>query len=305
MALVSGPAVAMILLAAAVKISMPPVLFVSAMQHLAAGIVLSAVAVELVPIISEAESTSANIFGITLGFTAGVALFITVGKFCEADFDDDDDDCEDGGHSHGHSHATGPKVEATKSLRRMTSKVNQMKKTLSGSPGGGRVATYEAIQSQASTASGPSPYPTTLVLAVMVDACVDGFLIGLSAASGTNAGLIMAIALTIEMAFLSLTFSATLRNQKLHVFVVSVLLPPLALWGGGLIGCTTATVVAASPALHVGLISFGIAALLYLVTEELLLEAHESQGGEEHIWWVDATFFFGFLLSFLMDKLLE
>ena len=46
----------------------------------AAGIVLSAVAVELVPIISEAESTSANIFGITLGFTAGVALFITVGK---------------------------------------------------------------------------------------------------------------------------------------------------------------------------------------------------------------------------------
>ena len=40
---------------------------------------------------------------------------------------------------------------------------------------------------------------------------------------------------------------------------------------------------AVRPAVHVGLISFGIAALLYLVTEELLLEAHENSGG--HKWW--------------------
>ena len=54
--------------------------------------------------------------------------------------------------------------------------------------------------------------------------------------------------------------------------------------------------------------SFGIAALLFLVTEELLLEAHEAQehsAHEEHIWWVDMFFFLGFLLSFLMDKLLD
>ena len=47
--------------------------------------------------------------------------------------------------------------------------------------------------------------------------------------------------------------------------------------------------------------------LLFLVTEELLLEAHEAQehhGGEEHIWWVDACFFGGFLAAFLLDKLL-
>ena len=54
--------------------------------------------------------------------------------------------------------------------------------------------------------------------------------------------------------------------------------------------------------------SIGIAALLFLVTEELLLEAHEAQehsAHEEHIWWVDMFFFLGFLLSFLMDKLLD
>ena len=53
------------------------------------------------------------------------------------------------------------------------------------------------------------------------------------------------------------------------------------------------------------IISFGIAALLFLVTEELLLEAHEAQehsAHEEHIWWVDGMFFVGFYLSFLLEK---
>ena len=68
MGLVSGPCVAMIVLGFAVRVSEPPVLFVASMQHLAAGIVLSAVAVELVPVITDAESTAGNIAGITLGF---------------------------------------------------------------------------------------------------------------------------------------------------------------------------------------------------------------------------------------------
>ena len=117
-----------------------------------------------------------------------------------------------------------------------------------------------------------------------------------------------AIALTIEMGFLSLTFAASLKKQKHSVFLVSILLPPLSLWLGGFIGATTAAAVARAPAMHVALISFGIAALLFLVTEELLLEAHEAQehsAHEEHIWWVDMFFFLGFLLSFLMDKLLD
>ena len=31
----------------------------------------------------------------------------------------------------------------------------------------------------------------------------------------------------------------------------------------------------------------------------------EHSAHEEHIWWVDMFFFLGFLLSFLMDKLLD
>jgi hypothetical protein len=64
------------------------------------------------------------------------------------------------------------------------------------------------------------------------------------------------------------------------------------------------TGLATSPALHAGLIAFGIAALLYLVTEELLLEAHHG-AGDEHCWWVDSFFFVGFLGSLLLDKAVD
>jgi ZIP family zinc transporter len=56
--------------------------------------------------------------------------------------------------------------------------------------------------------------------------------------------------------------------------------------------------------LNTGIVAFGVAALCYLVTEELLLEAHETteEHGEGHIWWVDMAFFAGFMLSFIMEK---
>ena len=78
--------------------------------------------------------------------------------------------------------------------------------------------------------------------------------------------------------------------------------PPLILVLGGAGGALLAAAVA-DTALHVGLISFGVAALLYLVTEELLLEAHSE--GEGHVWWVDCAYFAGFLGSFLLEKAVD
>lgn len=46
-----------------------------------------------------------------------------------------------------------------------------------------------------------------------------------------------------------------------------------------------------------------MAALLYLVTEELLVEAHE--GGEPHNWVVDSMFFVGFIASVLLEQSLQ
>lgn len=65
------------------------------------------------------------------------------------------------------------------------------------------------------------------------------------------------------------------------------------------IGTLAATPVASlSPALIEGFYAFAIAALLYLVTEELLVEAHE---GEDPA-WATAMFFVGFLCIVAVEQ---
>ena len=73
---------------------------------------------------------------------------------------------------------------------------------------------------------------------------------------------------------------------------------------GGIVGASVAHALRDHQNVYIGLMSFGVAALLYLVTEELLLEAH-CKGLEEHVWYVDLMFFVGFLVSLLVELLTE
>ena len=68
------PCISMLIMSALVFVIEVPKTVVRCFQHLAAGIVLSAVAVELVPIISEAPNDMPNILGIVGGFTVGVTV---------------------------------------------------------------------------------------------------------------------------------------------------------------------------------------------------------------------------------------
>jgi len=68
------------------------------------------------------------------------------------------------------------------------------------------------------------------------------------------------------------------------------------------VGGMTASALEHNPALFVGLIGFGTSALLFMVAEELLLEAHEG-GEDSHVWWVDLQLYVGFFLSVVMGKL--
>jgi len=45
-----------------------------------------------------------------------------------------------------------------------------------------------------------------------------------------------------------------------------------------------------------------VAALLYLVTEELLVEAHVGDDREHHVWYVDLCFFAAFIASVLLEQ---
>lgn len=142
--------------------------------------------------------------------------------------------------------------------------------------------------------------------AVLIDALVDGFLIGVSLSAGEKGGLVMAIALSIEMAFLGMTFASAMRLQPAYIGIPATILPPVILIIGGVLGALLAAQAGMGTWGNTLLVSFGVAALLYLVTEELLLEAHESledtsDGG--HVWWVDLCFFVGFLVSLCLQNI--
>ena len=311
-----------------------PTRIVSAMQHLAAGIVLSAVAVELVPPILMAPNDAYTLVAMTLGFLAGIGTLLLVSAVSADDEDEDDDTNEDTVDDDEHttpytpaddeltpSNDAAPPESLSPGLvnsgfldlagsaalrRRLSNKVSkQALSRLSNhedtSPGWSPESLVKWALENDSSDGRPRPFPTALTIAVGTDALVDGLLIGISSASGAQAGFVITSALSIEMGFLGLTFASTLRKQSRQMRLLAILLPPLLLLLGGVCGGAITSLLASSPPLHTGLLAFGVAALLYLVTEELLLEAHAAQP-EEHIWWVDAMFFVGFYLSLLLEK---
>ena len=141
--------------------------------------------------------------------------------------------------------------------------------------------------------------PVGLVLTVGVDVLVDGLLLGIAFAAGARAGILLTMALTIEVLFLGMTVATELKEavaSQLRVVGIVALIV-LALPFGTII----AGPVAALPGpVLTGFFSFGLMALLYLVTEELLADAHETPDKP----WVAAMFFTGFLLMITLDELL-
>lgn len=142
-----------------------------------------------------------------------------------------------------------------------------------------------------------SKLPTGLLAMVAVDLAIDGLLVGMGAALGEGQGAILAIALTLEVLFLGLSVAAELaergtspKRSSLITAGIAVALPVGAVGGAALLGGASHNVLAA-------VLAFGAAALLYLVTEELLVEAHE--GKETPL--LTAMFFIGFLAIFVLE----
>jgi len=139
-----------------------------------------------------------------------------------------------------------------------------------------------------------------LVTAVGVDALLDGLVIGIGYSAGARQGALVAIALTLEMLFLGLASAATLHSKGSSVrSIFSLLIIMAALLAvGALVGTT---ILSALPSRNLtGVLAFGTATLLYLVTEELLVSAHEV----EETPLVTVSFFVGFLAVFVMELLL-
>ena len=139
--------------------------------------------------------------------------------------------------------------------------------------------------------------PVGLIAVTSVDVLVDGLVLGIGFAAGVKQGVLLTIALTIEVLFLGLAVSpqlARVTGSKAGTIAatagVAALLPVGALVGGP-VGTLPADILTS-------FYGFGVVALLYLVTEELLIEAHE--GPEDP--WITAMFFAGFLLLLVFEE---
>jgi ZIP family zinc transporter len=137
-----------------------------------------------------------------------------------------------------------------------------------------------------------------LLITVGIDMVIDGTLIGVAFVAEPDTGVIIAIALAIEVLFLGVAGVVALPTEmgtarKLAVPAAFGLLLTTGVAAGvlvlgGLNGAAIAVVLA-----------FGAAALLYLVTEELLVKAQKVPETP-----VSTTLFFvGFLSIFLLDML--
>ncbi len=139
-----------------------------------------------------------------------------------------------------------------------------------------------------------------LVTTVAIDMVIDGLLVGVGFAAGAEAGLVVTIALSLEVLFLVLATAAALVGagaSRGRVLATTAGLTALLL--AGAVGGTLAAGALSGGALA-GLLAFGVAALLYLVTEELLVEAHETEDTP----LATATFFAGFLALLLLEMAL-
>jgi zinc transporter, ZIP family len=140
---------------------------------------------------------------------------------------------------------------------------------------------------------------TTLVVTVAIDIAIDGLLLGLGFALGQTAGMLLAIALGCEFLARGLATSAQLikggmsRLKAIATMVGLAIVPFSTAWAGfGLLSGLSA-------GLLVGFLAFAAAVFLWLVTEELLVEAHEVP----EMPWATSLFFVGFLLLLLIDML--
>ncbi|MFF9565619.1 ZIP family metal transporter [Leifsonia sp. NPDC014704] len=201
----------------------------SAIQHFAAGVVLSALAGEVLPDLR----TEGNLPWAIAGFVVGTAVMLALG-----------------------------------SLSR----------------------TIERKQS-----AGPT-LPVAFLIVIGIDLLLDGLLVGLGSSLGARQGLILTIALTIEILFIGLSVTIALTQTGLSKIRAVVITAGLglttavgAIGGAAILGGATRAVLAF-------VLAFGASALLYLVVEELLTEAHE----QAETVGLAAMFFLGFLTIYIL-----
>ena len=141
----------------------------------------------------------------------------------------------------------------------------------------------------------------TLLAAVGIDFLLDGLLLGVGFAAGARIGILLALAEAAEQLSVGLALSGELLAAgvaRLRVVAIVSALGSLVFLSA-VLGATVLSGLTGGAMEAV--LSFGLAALLYLVTEELLREAHEERESATGT----AMFFLGFLIFLVIGMTLD
>lgn len=205
----------------------------SYVQHFAAGLIIAAATLDLLP---EALDLGGG-WPLIIGFVLGTAFMLTLRALLNR---------VGHGHAHGSEHPDGEGASHTDAHGH-----------------GGRGTT---------TAAGVN---LRLAVALAVVVLIDGAIIGVALSAGGAAALLIAVALSIELLFVSASTAGSTRagggSVRTAVGVgafVAVMMPV-----GAVLGALVFAEVSA-PVLVAGL-AFGAAALLFTAVAELLVEAYE------------------------------
>lgn len=245
-------------------------------QFFSAGILIAAIGAELVPKLINSSTGWLGSVCVSIGFFTGVALMLGIEACIE---DDDEDDEED--------EKKESLVPAENKPAKRRSSITKCAKDLDSAE------QCDATETTKAVAWG-------LTVPIFIDSWMDGLLIGVVLVASTHAAGIMALATTIEMGFLGITFGAMLKPCGWRKWPLALLAPVILVAGGGA-GAVCADMLNANPAVFEGVVAFGASALLFLVTHELLTEASENMGKED--WHLSVWVFIGFLFVIISERI--
>jgi ZIP family zinc transporter len=144
---------------------------------------------------------------------------------------------------------------------------------------------------------GKARLPVGLAAAAAVDTLLDGVIISAGFSTGERLGALLAIALAVELFFVTLSVGSEFRKGKIRRWQGIVVTSGIA--GLLLPGAFGASIFlkGASDATVAIVLAFGAAALIYLIAEELLVEAIQA---EESL-FSTAMLFAGFLVLIALN----
>ncbi len=148
----------------------------------------------------------------------------------------------------------------------------------------------DVIVSKITNRKRESSKPLGSVVAASIDLFIDGILIGIAFIGGRASGVPIAISLTLCATFLTASLGKILRRSKVIILPAVLLCLPVGSY-------FASSFLSRNPTLYImETLAFGVSALLYLATEELLKKAHQTKDTP----WIKLCFFLGFVATAML-----